>query len=82
MTEKITKDRKDVLFPNLRAELARLNISKIGLARMTGISVTSVYSKFNGSTDWTLEDMDAIKNVLEKECGQELSLDYLFWRTL
>lgn len=82
MTEEITKDRKDVLFPNLLAELARLNISKTWLARRTGISVTSIYSKFNGSTDWTLEDMDAIKNVLEEECGQELSLDYLFRRTL
>ena len=82
MTEEITKDRKDVLFPNLLAELARLNISKTWLARKTDISVTSIYSKFNGNTDWTLEDMDAIKNVLEKECGQELSLDYLFRRTL
>lgn len=82
MTEEITKDRKDVLFPNLLAELARLNISKTWLARKTGISVTSIYSKFNGGTDWTLEDMDAIKNVLEEECGQELSLDYLFRRTL
>lgn len=82
MTEEITKDRKDVLFPNLLAELARLNISKTWLARKTGISVTSIYSKFNGCTDWTLEDMDAIKRVLEEECGQELSLDYLFRRTL
>ena len=81
--EEITKERKtNVLFPNLLAELARLNISKTGLARMTGISVTSIYSKFNGITDWTLEDMDAIKHVLEDEGGQELSLDYLFRRTL
>lgn len=82
MTEEITKERKDVLFPNLLAELARLNISKTGLARMTGISVTSIYAKFNGSTDWTLDDMDAIKHALEDEGGQELSLDYLFRRTL
>lgn len=80
--EEIIKERKDVLFPNLLAELARLNISKTGLARMTKISVTSIYGKFNGNTDWTLEDMDAIKNVLENEGGQELSLDYLFRRTL
>lgn len=79
----ITKEKKtNVLFPNLLAELARLNISKTGLARMSKISVTSMYSKFNGMTDWTLEDMDAIKNVLESEGGQELSLDYLFRRTL
>ena len=81
MTEEITK-KNNVLFPNLLAELARLNISKTGLARMTKISVTSIYGKFNGQTDWTLEDMDSIKNVLETKGGQELSLDYLFRRTL
>ena len=81
--EEITNEKKtNVLFPNLLAELARVNMSKTGLARMTKISVTSVYSKFNGNTDWTLEDMDAIKNVLEREGGQELSLDYLFRRSL
>jgi predicted transcriptional regulator len=76
----ITKERK--LFPNLLAELARLDISKTGLARMTKISITSIYAKFNGNVDWTLEDMDAIKKVLEHEGGQELTLDYLFRRTL
>lgn len=78
--QEITKEKK--LFPNLLAELARVNMSKTGLARMTSISITSIYSKFNGQTDWTLEDMDAIKAVLEKEEGQELSLDYLFRREL
>ena len=79
--EEITKGKKtNVLFPNLLAELARVNMSKTELARLTKISVTSIYGKFNGVTDWTLEDMDAIKNVLEKEGGQELSLDYLFRR--
>ena len=79
--EEITKEKKvNVLFPNLLAELARVNMSKTELARLTKISVTSIYGKFNGVTDWTLEDMDAIKNVLEKEGGQELSLDYLFRR--
>lgn len=83
MTEGIIKEKQtNVLFPNLLAELARLNISKTGLARMTKISVTSIYGKFNGITDWTLEDMDAIKKVLEHEGGQELTLDYLFRRTL
>ena len=77
----ITKGKKtNVLFPNLLAELARVNMNKTRLAQLTQMSVTSIYGKFNGSTDWTLEDMDAIKNVLEKEGDQELSLDYLFRR--
>lgn len=81
--EEITKEKKSiVLFPNLVAELARLNISKTELAKHANISVSSIYGKFNGNTDWTLEDMDAIKHVLEEEGGHELSLDYLFRRTL
>ena len=81
--EEITKEKKSILlFPNLLAELARLNMSKTELANEIGMAVSSIYGKFNGATDWTLEDMDAIKNVLEKEGGQELSLDYLFRRSL
>lgn len=79
----ITKEKKtNVLFPNLVAELARINMSKTELAGMASISVSSIYGKFNGITEWTLDDMDAIKHVLENEGGQELSLDYLFRRTL
>lgn len=79
----ITKEKKtNVLFPNLVAELARINMSKTELAGMASISVSSIYGKFNGITEWTLDDMDAIKQVLENEGGQELSLDYLFRRTL
>ena len=43
---------------------------------------SSIYGKFNGATDWTLDDMDAIKKALEKNGGQETSLDYLFRRSL
>ena len=79
----ITKGKKtNVLFPNLVAELARINMSKIELAGLANISVSSIYGKFNGNTDWTLEDMDAIKHVLENKGDQELSLDYLFRRAL
>lgn len=81
--EEITKDKKsNLLFPNLCAELARLNMSKTELANEIGMAVSSVYGKFNGCTDWTLEDMDAIKKALEKKGGQETSLDYLFRRIL
>ncbi len=81
--EEITKEKKsNVLFPNLLAELARLNMSKSELANEIGMAVSSIYGKFNGSTDWTLDDMDAIKRALEAHGGQETSLDYLFRRAL
>ena len=81
--EEITKEKKvNLLFPNLCAELARLNMSKTELANEIGMAVSSIYGKFNGATDWTLEDMDAIKRALEAHGGQETSLDYLFRRAL
>lgn len=82
MGEKTKESKVNVLFPNLLAELARVNMSKTGLAKAVGISITSIYYKFNGNIDWTLDDMDAIKSVLEGKGGQELSLDYLFKRCL
>ena len=82
MGEKTKESKVNVLFPNLLAELARVNMSKTELAKAVGISITSIYYKFNGNIDWTLDDMDAIKNVLEGKGGQELSLDYLFKRCL
>lgn len=82
MGEKTKESKVNVLFPNLLAELARVNMSKTELAKAVGISITSIYYKFNGNIDWSLDDMDAIKKVLEGKGGQELSLDYLFKRCL
>ena len=82
MGESNKEKKVNVLFPNLLAEIARLNMSKTELAKSAGMSISSIYGKFNGNIDWTLEDMDAIKNVLETKGGQELSLDYLFRRGL
>jgi len=80
--EEITKEKRANLFPNLLAELARINMSKAELANEIGISISSLYGKFNGSTDWTLDDMDTVKRALEAHGGQETSLDYLFRRAL
>lgn len=80
--DEITKEKKSILFPNLLAELARINMSKTELANEIGMAVSSIYGKFNGSTDWTLEDMDAVKSAIELNGGQETSLDYLFRRSL
>ena len=82
MGEKTKESKVNVLFPNLLAELARVNMSKTELAKAVGISISSIYYKFNGNIDWTLDDMDSIKKALEEKGGQELSLDYLFKRCL
>lgn len=80
--ETITKEKESVLFPNLLAELARINMSKTQLANEIEMSISTIYGKFKGETDWTLEDMDAVKRALEKNGCQETSLDYLFRRSL
>ena len=77
--EYITKEKSNN-FPNLVAELARINMSKPELAVAIGMSVSTMYGKFKGDTDWTLDDMDAIKAVLESRGCKETSLDYLFGR--
>ena len=77
--EIITKEKSNN-FPNLVAELARINMSKPELAVAIGMSVSTMYGKFKGDTDWTLDDMDAIKAVLESRGCKETSLDYLFGR--
>lgn len=77
--EQITKEKSNN-FPNLVAELARINMSKPELAVAIGMSVSTMYGKFKGDTDWTLDDMDAIKAVLESRGCKETSLDYLFGR--
>lgn len=79
MMEYITKEKSNN-FPNLVAELARINMSKPELAVAIGMSVSTMYGKFKGDTDWTLDDMDAIKAVLESRGCKETSLDYLFGR--
>ena len=75
--ESVTKE-KSHKFPNLVAELARLNMSKPQLAHEIGMAVSTFYCKIKGDTEWTLEDMSAIKSVLDARGCKETSLDYLF----
>lgn len=70
--------RVNQLFPNLIAELARVNMSKSELAHEAGLSVSSVYAKCNGKAQWRLTEMEKISNVLEMHGAQEASINYLF----
>ena len=55
---------------------ARLNVRK--LADEMGISPQALYQKFKGKTEFTLSDMNTIKNILSNHIGENLSLEYLF----
>ena len=63
-----------MLFPNLRAELARKGMSIPQLAELTGIKTTTLYDKFNGRSAFTLDEAILIRDAL----GLDMSIDELF----
>ena len=63
-----------MLFPNLRAELARKGMSIPQLAELTGIKTTTLYDKFNGRSAFTLDEAVLIRDAL----GLDMSIDELF----
>jgi DNA-binding XRE family transcriptional regulator len=71
---------REIIFYNLEAELLRAKLNKAELAGKIGISSGSMSSKFNGKTEFNLNEMLSIKEILESYTGRELKLDYLFER--
>ena len=71
---------REIIFYNLEAELLRAKLIKAELAAMINISSGSMSSKFNGKTEFNLNEMLLIKENLERLTGQTYSLDYLFER--
>ena len=71
---------REIIFYNLEAELLRAKLIKAELAAMINISSGSLSSKFNGKTEFNLNEMLLIKENLERLTGQTYSLDYLFER--
>ena len=61
-----------MLFPNLRAELARNNLNEGDVAKLLFISPKSVSNKMGGRTDWKRTEMKLLKSRLGG------LLDYLF----
>lgn len=61
------------MFPNLRAEMARLRMSLKDLADETGIGYESLKNKINGLTEFRRDEMIKIKRVFP-----ECTMDYLF----
>ena len=71
---------REIIFINLEAELLRAKLNKAELAAMINISVGSMSSKFNGKTEFNLNEMLSIKEILESRTGKELKIDELFKR--
>lgn len=62
------------MYPNLRAELARKNMSIPQLAELTGIKTTTLYDKYNGRSAFSLDEAVLIRDAL----GLDMSIDELF----
>lgn len=62
------------VFPNLRAELARKNISNMELSSLIGKSPMDLRSKMIGESEFTLWEIYRIK----KHLFPDLTIDYLF----
>ena len=69
-----------IIFNNLEAELTRAEISKAELAAEIDISIGAMSNKLQGKTEFTLREMELIRDILEKVSLQELDYDYLFKR--
>lgn len=68
------KERSDILYPNLNAEMARQKLSIKMVADDTGISYDTLKLKFRGSSEFKLNEMKKIRRLKFPEC----TLDYLF----
>ena len=70
-----------IIYPNLAAELARLGITYISLAKSLGISRAALYKKMSGAINFTLKDITAIQEILKTANSDgDYTLDYLFYR--
>lgn len=63
------------MFPNLKAEMARKNLTPPVVAQMIGISTSSMTKRMNGSYEFKLKEIDEIMKLFPG-----CSVEYLFKR--
>lgn len=64
------------MYSNVKAELARRNLTLVDLSNKTGIRYQTLVDKINGKYPLTLDEAKRIKDAL----GVEISIDELFER--
>lgn len=62
------------MYPNVRAEMARKNMTAVGLSEKTGIRYQTLTLKLNSKSDITIDEARRIKSALETD----LPLEELF----
>ena len=63
-------------YPNIEAELARVNVTRLQLANELGYSAPAITLKLSGRRKITLDDLRAICKIVGKPFNDE-SVDYL-----
>ena len=66
------------MYLNVKAELARRNLSVVDLSKKTGIRYQTLVEKLNGKYPLTLDEAKKIKAAL----GVDLSMEELFARSV
>lgn len=66
------------MYLNVKAELARQNLSVVDLSNKTGIRYQTLVEKLNGKYPMTLDEAKKIKAAL----GVDLSMEELFERSV
>lgn len=62
------------MYPNLKAEMARRNVSVRKLSELIGMSITTLYDKMRGVSSFTFEECLKIKDAL----GVDVVVEILF----
>ena len=65
-------------FVNIKIEMTRAGINVSDVANEMKISPQALYQKLKGNTEFTLKDMQRLRNILSSHNGEKLTLDYLF----
>ena len=66
------------MYPNIKAELARHDLTVKDLAEALEITTQSMYNKLSGKYDFSLSELTAIKRFFEMRTGEKFTLEYLF----
>ena len=66
------------MYLNVKAELARQNLSVVDLSNKTGIRYQTLVEKLNGKYPLTLDEAKSIKAAL----GVDISMEELFERSV
>lgn len=66
------------MYPNLRAEMARHNMTMTNISKEMGIAKSSLSERLNGKRQITVNEAIKIKSVI----GTDLSLEELFKEVL